>query len=448
MEVFRISTARLTGLLICLLFIHQAQALYNPEYSEDVPALQYNSQNLSLTVALYPFITDVNQDNNTYLLSIMKHQFQKDNPSINLTLLMDPAYDCYNLSNLPEIFSETGPQMVEVDLSLLGYLVDRGYIKPFNNSTLEEKIIPQAMSAGRYMNMTYAIPTYVCSQFLFSRDRAIMDIHNVAELSSVFKTHSAEYPLMLVSEFQAGGVWMFPMLYVFASVDNSDYSKKGEVVFGPVNHTAIATMSQTMNWCSVDGKNDCLNGYYYNHSPTKKFAQNEAYSFNGYSENLYNIRRTDPDSLLYVIPTPYGNKQNPLIWVDGLVINRKACDDSCVERASQFVTYYNSLQVKDLIAFSEDAYVPSPPRYILPSTQDFYRSEKVHADRYYREFRKTAVSSESFPNSGIADTINRRYQEICGLIKERIPGTTCFCGSAGDQYVPGNSPCCLPAGNT
>lgn len=396
---------------------------------ETSPLLDNDNQNSSLTVALYPFITDVNRDGNAHLLSIMKQYFQQINPSINLTLYINQKYDCYNLSNLPDIFSKSGPQLVEVDLSLLGYLVDNGYLTPYNNRSLEKDILPSALTAGRYQEKSYAIPTYVCSQFLFSRDQAILDIHNVTDLSTIFRPHSSEFNQMLTGEFQGGGMWMLPMLYVFAYIDNSEYKKKNEAVYGPVNRSAIATMAQTMNWCSVNGTNNCLNGYYYSHSPTIVFARNEAYSYNGFSENLYNIRKTDPDTPLYLIPTPYGNNQNPLIWVDGLVINRNSCDDQCMEKAGQFVTFYNSLPVKNLIAFSEDAFVPSPPRYILPSTQDFYQTEHTRADRYYMGFFNTVKSAESYPNSGIVENLNLRYQEICGIVKENIPNTMCFCGN-------------------
>ena len=358
----------------------------------------------------------------------MKQQFQQENPSINVTILMNQTYDCYNLTSLPKIFSKDGPQLVEADLSLLGYLVDHGYIEPYQNTSLEQNIRPQALPAGQYHDQTYAIPTWICSQFLFSRDPSIMEIHNLSDLSSNFQAHSLEYSLMLTSDFQGGGIWMLPMLYVFSYTDNRGYAKKTEAISSPVNETDIGTMTETMDWCSEDGINNCLNGYYSTHSPIKVFAKNESYSYNGFSENLYNIRRTDLNATLYIISTPFGTEQNPLIWVDGLVINQNACDnDQCMEAASKFVSYYNSIQAKDLIAFSEDAYTPAPPRYILPATQDFYQSIKVVNDRYYQEFEHAIDTAESFPNSGIVNTIRQRYPDICDRIKRLVPDTQCIC---------------------
>lgn len=419
---------------ICLFFILLSfficipvQATLHQNYTDDRSSFGLEGETYPLKVALYPYITDVNHDNNSYLLSILKQQFQLKNPSINLTVVMDPAYDCYNLENLPGIFSEDGPQLVEVDLSLLGYLVDKGYVTPLYDQSLERNIRPQAIPAGRYRNIPYAIPTWICSQFLFSRDSSLTGIHSVRELSTLFREHSGEYRRMLVSDFQGGAFWMLPMLYVFAYVDNTGYSGIGEALYGPVNQWSVDTMTQTMDWCTVDDTNNCLNGYYYNHSPTLLFARNEAYSYNGFSENLYNIRRTDPNSSLYVTPTPYGTHPNPLIWVDGLVINKRACDDRCMQAASRFISYYNSLEAKNLIAFSEDAYSPAPPRYVLPSTQDFYRSERVQQDRYFLAFGKAIDTAESFPNAGIVENISSRYQEICSRVKGKIQDTHCYC---------------------
>ncbi|MDD1724888.1 MAG: hypothetical protein LUQ07_07150 [Methanospirillum sp.] len=421
---------------VCLVFILTflvvlipVQATQYQDNPEDLSSPGPDSQAYPLKVALYPYITDVNHDNNAYLLSIMKHQFQNKNPSINLTVMMDPAYDCYNLTNLPGIFSEDGPQLVEADLSLLGYLVDNGYVRQIPDQSLERNIRSQAIPAGRYRYMTYAIPTWICSQFLFSRDKSISHVHSVSELFDLFRKHSSEYSQMLSSDFQGGSYWMLPMLYVFAYADNAGYTRMKEALYGLVNQSSVNTMTQTMDWCSVGETNNCLNGYYYNHSPTLVFARNKTYSYNGFSENLYNIRRTDPNSTLYVTPTPYGNNQNPLIWADGLVINKKACDDQCVEAASRFISYYNSIEVKTLIAFSKDAYSPAPPRYVLPSTQDFYRSEPVQRDRYYQAFEKGIDTAESFPNTGIVANISPRYQDICTRVKKNIPDTYCFCGS-------------------
>ncbi len=414
----------LFGFVLVFCISCPVNAICTSEFSD---TLMEDEQNLSLSVALYPFITDVNKDKNTYLLSLMKQKFQQENPSINLTLSMSEKYDCYNLSNLPEIFSENGPQLVEVDLSLLGYLADNGYLTPYRDPSLKENILPQALSAGTYLNETYSIPTYICSQFLFSRDKTIMNIHNVTELSQIMQNHSSEYGRMIAGDFQGGGMWMLPMLYVFAYTDNSDYRKKLEAIYGPVNKTSILTMAQTMNWCSANGTNDCLNGYFYSHSPTKVFVTNTSYTYNGFSENLYHMQKTDPDISPYIISTPYGSGQNPLIWVDGLVINQNACDDQCMENAGKFIKYYNSLETKNLIAFSEDAYIPSPPRYILPATQDFYETKRVLTDSNYMKFYTAIKSAESFPSSGIAEHISQRYQDICGKIREKISDTLCYC---------------------
>ncbi|NLV26613.1 MAG: hypothetical protein GXY48_05540 [Methanomicrobiales archaeon] len=408
-----------------MLILSPAQALFYHEYADELLFQEKSPDITPLKVALYPFIIDVNHDENAYLLSIMKQQFQRDNPSINLTLLMSPDYDCYNLSKIPEIFSEDGPDLVEVDLSLLGYLVENGYVQPYTDASLTENIKVQAIPAGRYQSETYAIPTWICSQFLFSRDPDIKIIQNVADLSRVFKSHSSGYSTMLVGDYVSGGIWIPPMLYVFAYTDNMGFSKKEEAIYRPVNQTGVDTMTDTMNWCTVDGKNFCLDGYYALHSPARVFANDESFAYNGYSENLYNILRIDNNSPYSVISTPYGNAMHPLIWVDGLVINKKACNEKCMDTASTFVSYYNSLRVKNLIAFSEDAFVPVPPRYMLPATKDFYRAEKARSDRYYPVFETWVNLAESFPNSGITNNISGRYEEICGMIQERISGAVC-----------------------
>jgi hypothetical protein len=82
-----------------------------------------------------------------------------------------------------------------------------------------------------------------------------------------------------------------------------------------------------------------------------------------------------------------------------------------MEAAIRFVTYYNSLPVKNLIAFSEDASATAPPRYVLPSTQDFIWQKK-QSDRYYQIFEKGIKQADSFLNSGIVNNSRERYPAL------------------------------------
>jgi thiamine pyridinylase len=421
---------KVLAVILFTLLIHPVHAFSSSESDIYSEYLGKEDNSSGLRVALYPYITDVNRDGNAYLISIMKEQFQSEHPMINLTLYLNSSYDCYNLTRLPAIFSEEGPQLVETDLSLLGYLVDNGYVKPYPDTSLLRNIKSQVVPASHYENAPYAVPTWICSLFLFSRDSEILSIRNGTDLSRIFRPHSGVYGNMLTGDFQGGTPWMLPMVYVFAYTDNEGFQMKTEAIREPVKEAAIRTMADTMEWCSFHGTNQCLNGDYTNISPSLVFARNESYSYSGFSENLYNIRRVDQDSRVYMVSTPFGDHHNPLLWVDGFVINRKACDEICMDAASSFITYYNSLAVKNMIAFSDDAYQQAPPRYLLPATDNFYTADRGRSDSSYRQFASVINSAESFPNSGMVNHIFERYQDVCEQLKIRIPGTTCICNQS------------------
>ncbi len=157
---------------------------------------------------------------------------------------------------------------------------------------------------------------------------------------------------------------------------------------------------------------------------------------------MYNIKRTDPNSIYYAVHSPFGTDQNPLFWTDGLVINKNACDDRCMEATDQFVNYYNSVQAKNLIAFSEDSYTTSPPRYVLPATVDFYQEYGTKNNPYFPVFNRIIDSGRPFPSSGIVYNITERYEEICGLVRDSIPDTECICDNtvAEKTDTPDSSP--------
>ena len=85
------------------------------------------------------------------------------------------------------------------------------------------------------------------------------------------------------------------------------------------------------------------------------------------------------------------------MFVDALVLNPN-CQEQCSQDAATFSNFMSSLEVRNLIAFSEDASSPATPRYLLQALEKFYRSPPASNNSVYMQLTPFVESAKSFPN--------------------------------------------------
>ena len=147
---------------------------------------------------------------------------------------------------------------------------------------------------------------------------------------------------------------------------------------------------------------------------------------------LYWILKRHPtvqNDNLTISGTVFGRGTYPsLAWVDGFVVNNHT-DPRKIDQAIRFVDFYNSAEVKELIALSMDTNASSKrvPRYLLPASERFYTLANVTSDPYYRQFSPVIRNMTPFPTGGLRGNMIAVYcpvtqaLNITGMDVDRQP---------------------------
>jgi thiamine pyridinylase len=368
----------------------------------------------SLHVALYPGIVDVNGDGHERTIAILTDRFEQQYPDVNLTLEISEKYDTYDLENIPQVFAPDGPDLVVVDLTILARLVAGGYVRPYDPESpeaaalLEENldgIVEPFREMGVVGGTVYAIPTWLCSEFRFSRTPP-----SDAPASGYFS-----------------GSWTLPELYLsgYASNYGSDPKLLARALADAAENDLDEYTVQGLEACfaegtDVDGRNKCLNGYYNDSYPgARDFAGHRTDRYTGFSETFRIVLLTNPavaDEDIEIRGAVFGDGTHPsLAWADGFVLNAHA-DPAATADALRFVAFYNSPETKEILAFSLDAENASVqvPRYLMPASSEFYTLARTADDPYYPEFYRIISGMSPYPVMGIPATADAIF---CNLAR-------------------------------
>ncbi|MDN7024245.1 hypothetical protein FGU65_04960 [Methanoculleus sp. FWC-SCC1] len=366
----------------------------------------------NLHVALYPGIVDVNGDDHQRTVAMLTGRFEQQYPGINLTLEISGKYDTYDLANIPRVFAPEGPDLVVVDLTILGRLVAGGYIRPYTPESPEaaallEENLDGVVGPFREMGVAdgtvYAIPTWLCSEFRFSRTPP-----SDAPASGYFS-----------------GSWTLPELYLsgYASNYGDDPALLARALAAAAEnnldeYTLQGLEASFAEGTDAEGRNRCLNGYYNDSYPgARDFAEHRTDRYTGFSETFRIVLLTNPavaDEEIAIQGAVFGDGTHPsLAWADGFVLNAHA-DPSVTADALRFVAFYNSPETKEFLAFSLDAVNASArvPRYLMPASSGFYTLPGAVEDPYYPEFYRILSGMSAYPVWGIPATADAIFCNI------------------------------------
>jgi hypothetical protein len=361
-----------------------------------------------LTVNLFPYIPDVNGDNFATLAQWLKAEFEKQHPMIEVTFVSDVKMNPYDSNIQKQLFSATGPNVVETDLVTLGDLVENDYVA-------EVTYVPQtfafARKAARISKKTWAIPTWVCTFFFTSGPQS--------------QSETAGAPEAWVSGTWDGS-WILPALYLNAVAEVNGYPAVEGAVKQPVDPKLIEGMAKTMSGCSIGQTNDCMNSVFKNGppgAPQIAFAAGKYANTTGFSETTFFVLKHKgvPKEIrpFRIVP---GSVARPLAWTDGLVVNKHSCTGPCLDDAMTLAEFLNTNEVLNYIAFSGDAPKDTPPRYLSPSANSFYSQPKVKNNAFYMAFQPVFENAQKYPAVGFPAARMDLYKGVCdGLKKAGIP---------------------------
>jgi len=374
-----------------------------------------------LTVKLFPFLPTVSPSNFGFLLERITREFEAENPEVGLTVIIEQncyEHDAYHMD--PEkSMVPTDANVFEIDLIRLEEFAP--YLAEL--TAIDEHVFPAADTAAHLGTKRYAIPTWVCTEFLFGRDPHLKEITSVDDLRGLLDK-GVNGHRKLTGDF--AGHFTLSALYAHAFVETSDNGPRtvGDAMTTELEPNTVTNLARLVAECTDEKKdNPCIDGKFHSQDadgPLREF-QGGALALAGYSETLFDVlvrENKTQDRDIVEIDLPLGPHPTPVIWVDGLVINRSNCPTQCQQDAIAFARYMNRPSTRHWICFSGDLPKGAPPRYLLPARQDFYDLPDVKNDPHYQAFLATVARAVPFPSAGYESF----YQHVHKDLEKKVRG--------------------------
>lgn len=390
--------------------------------------LVFNGQQTRvLNASLYPYIP--NPPNATFdkLIAHVIATYQQQNPQVLLSVVMNQQVNIYSFSELPKLLGAQGFNVMELDTVMLGYLVSHNLINPAHIAG--DQPWPAALAGSTYDNQLWGVPSWMCSNFIFS-SYALPQITNLSQLLKFLNSLSSEQP-KLAADFD--GSWNIPSMYINGYVQTYGYGNIGNAMRMPPDPTVINNLVKLTETCAFNGTNNCINNYYHNQpSGTTEalFAKGVVGNVMGFSEQSFYINWNKWPYTLFVVTAPFGQFQKPLLYNDAFVTSRTTCalGTNCASDAQALSTLMTSTAMKDYIVMSQDMTSGSPWRTLLVATQPFYQRSKIKNNWLYRQFIKVFANGEAYPNNFTSASQTAIYKQVCAAMKAKEPSY--YCGSA------------------
>ncbi|NRD60528.1 hypothetical protein HRD49_02090 [Corallococcus exiguus] len=353
-----------------------------------------------LKAVLFPYIPDSAGDSFASLEQRLESDFEAAHPDIDLDVVFDANLDVYDLDEggtLNQLLGTgTGAaQVVEVDTLILGSLAEKKWIQPV---ALEAGVVHSAAEeAVRIGGANYGVPTYLCTNVVYSRTTNIRSATDSASLVRILREAApGKRPLAT----NLDGSWTLPSSYIDAWADTHPGDALASAISLPLDSPTLNAFADVVDSCSLEaGVNPCLDGSYADNTVAEvAFAQEQANGFMGYTERLFYILQSQPSMPLpEVISVPLGAGSAPAVFVDALVLNAN-CTGTCAEDARAFTSFMQAPETRSLIAFSEDGPQGTRPRYLLQANRAFYQQEPARSDPMYRQYETLLSGARPYPN--------------------------------------------------
>ncbi|RUO91803.1 hypothetical protein D7Y11_17970 [Corallococcus sp. AB018] len=353
-----------------------------------------------LKAVLFPYIPDSAGDSFASLEQRLESDFEAAHPDIDLDVVFDANLDVYDLDEggtLNQLLGTgTGAaQVVEVDTLILGSLAEKKWIQPV---ALEAGVVHSAAEeAVRIGGANYGVPTYLCTNVVYSRTTNIRSATDSASLVRILREAApGKRPLAT----NLDGSWTLPSSYIDAWADTHPGDALASAISLPLDSPTLNAFADVVDSCSLEaGVNPCLDGSYADNTVAEvAFAQEQANGFMGYTERLFYILQSQPSMPLpEVISVPLGAGSAPAVFVDALVLNAN-CTGTCAEDARAFTSFMQAPETRSLIAFSEDGPQGTRPRYLLQANRAFYQQEPARSDPMYQQYETLLSGARPYPN--------------------------------------------------
>jgi thiamine pyridinylase len=367
---------------------------------------------ITLRVALYPYVPD-----RKGVFYELEREFERRHPGVNIELVDD---DDFTGSYYKGGLERADADVYEVDTILLADLIKSKKIVPL--SLPDDYFLPEALAAVTRGEQVYAVPHWVCGNFLFYRkdNVAIADAKTWDELlAAVAKTGK------LLVDFKGSsglGEWYFTALADQVGIADAQSAILKE---DKPRSEIVAVLKRVMALCPEGYcRNDNLHGragYY-----ARGFVRGEYAAYIGYSESLsYGLQdwiencppkdeqclKKAMDSIAVRRLPPFSGqpRSDGVGWVDAFALDSRLHGKK-KELALDFIR----------VAVSHAAYraVLTPawneaPRYLLPARGDL----KIRGADLYPQFFAAHTKRQTGKEAGL----NARLRDIGAEVDRELP---------------------------
>lgn len=393
-------------------------------------------QSRVLNVALYPDIPSHPNGNFTALLDHVVNAFQGRQPDVLLNAVMadeDAIYlfadtdpdDANDPKDLPHLLGPTGYDVIELDTLFMDFLVSNHLITPAK--IVGDQPWPVALAGSTVGGVLYGVPSWLCMDFIFSFSPTLKSVHTLNELLR-FEAKGVRSRPALLADYD--GSWRLPSIYINSYVQTYGYQEIAKAQVMPPDPAVIAHLKALVTTCQFQSNNTCVDGT--NHKRPdgaieRIFATGNAGTDMGFSEqSFYVVLNQSVSGSITMIPAPWGEHPQPLLYSDTFVTNKSTCSaDPCQSDSAAFTTLMTGSDMKKYITFSGDLSPDRPPRHLLVATQPFWSLKDVTADPIYRQLLPIVQTGEPFPNDFTEERKADMGSQICTALQAQVPGYKC-----------------------
>lgn len=387
-------------------------------------------QKRTLNVNLYASIPTDPAKGYASLVRGLTLAYQAKHPEILLNLVLNTGIDTYNFKTLQAVvFGKNGFDVVEIDTVVLDYLVRNQMIT--ETAIKGDEPWPAAKEAATIDGKLYGVPSWLCSDFLFSANNDLASVQTFADLQRYMKK-MPKGRRQLVGVLN--GTWTIPALYLQAFVQTHPNLASSDALKMPADPQVIDRMVQFGTDCTINGGNPCTDNRYHDAadgSVERAFANGEAPNDLGFSERSFLLVSDTPTpENLSVIPLPWGDAAGARVFVysDAFVTNKKTCDSApCQDDSREFSAFMTSVDIKKYITFSADLPYGAPPRHLLAATKRFYEDDDVKGDWLYSRVVSTFLEKNprAYPNTFSPQSQYDLLLGICTVLNQKSPHWKC-----------------------
>jgi thiamine pyridinylase len=379
----------------------------------------------TLRVALYPYVPD-----SARVFQQLEAAFECLYPGLNLELVEEPnaTYRYYDF----DMQKKRGFQFVDADI----YEIDTILLSDF---VAAKKIAPialpyndfdaAAVRAVERNGVTYAVPHWLCGNFLFYRrgDAEIANARTWTDLSTIL----AERGQTLFVDLKGGltlGEWY---LTVLTEVIGLEAAQQAIVQGAPVNEDAIGLLTKILDSCPAGFcRSETLHdrtGIY-----SRAFVRGQVAAYVGYSESIhYGLRETFDNCLpgsgclnetqiaVRKLPSIGRTDSAGLGWVDALAIDARLTGAK-KELALAFVRFATDIATYRLLLTPE---WPYRSRYLLAARRIGEIKDAPLYDAFY--------AAHNDRQTGTAEKLSPMLREFakkvvdCALPRDRDDRADC-----------------------